>query len=355
MPPGRSASFLWQDAERLACIPPVSGGTSIKHYATKRPNDHATITQRTNPMQHYLIQRLLLAIPVVLGVTMIVFAILFLTPGDPVRAMVGERAAEERVEEIRVQLGLHRPWPEQYLRWLGRVAQGDLGSSMAAKRPVAQLIGEQLPFTLRLTLTAFTLGALLGVILGMVAAVQQNRWLDYLISYSSLFFFSIPNFWLGLMLMLVFGLWLRWTPLAGFRESGALILPVLTMALPLIGSVARLVRTEMLDVLRAEYIKTAQAKGLHPIWIFYRHALRNAMIPVAVLLFLSLPWLLGGSVVIETIFAWPGMGRLMYQALTQKDFPVVQGVLLIIALCTVIANLLGDIATVLLDPRIEQA
>jgi len=306
-------------------------------------------------MQHYLIQRLLLSVPVVLGVTMIVFAILFLTPGDPVRTMAGPRAAEERLQEIRVQLGLDRPWPEQYVRWLGRALQGDLGVSIASKRPVAQLIGEQLPFTLRLTLTAFTIGTLLGIALGVLAAVKQNSWLDYLITYTSLFWFSMPGFWLGLMFILIFGLWLRWTPISGHQASGALILPALTMALPQMGSLARLVRTEILEVLREPYIKTAHAKGLHPAWVLYRHALRNALIPVAVLLFLSIPWLLGGAVIVETIFAWPGMGRLMYQALTQKDFPVVQGLLLIIALSTVIANLLGDVTTALLDPRIEQA
>jgi len=286
---------------------------------------------------------------------MIVFAILLLTPGDPIRTMAGERASEERVQEIRAQLGLDRPWLEQYLRWLGRVVQGDLGISIAAKRPVVQLIREQLPFTLRLTLTALSIGTVLGVILGVLAAVNHNSWIDYLISFTSLFWFSMPGFWLGLMLMLVFGLWLRWTPISGTRGAAALVLPALTLALPQMGSLARLVRTEMLEVLREEYIKTAHAKGVHPIWVFYRHALRNALIPVAVLLFLSIPWLLGGAVVVESIFAWPGMGRLMYQALTQKDFPVVQGLLLIIALSTVLANLLGDIATTLLDPRIEQA
>jgi len=306
-------------------------------------------------MQHYLLQRLLLAIPVVLGVTMIVFVILFLTPGDPIRTMAGERASEERVQEIRAQLGLDRPWPEQYVRWVGRVVQGDLGSSIAAKRPVAHLIREQLPFTARLTLTALSIGTLLGVLLGVLAAVKQNTWLDHLITLTALFWFSMPGFWLGLMLMLIFGLWLRWTPISGARGATALILPALTLALPQMGSLARLVRTEMLEVLREDYIKTAHAKGVRPRWVLYRHALRNALIPVAVLLFLSIPWLLGGAVVVESIFAWPGMGRLMYQALTQKDFPVVQGLLLIIALSTVIANLLGDIVTTLLDPRIEQA
>jgi peptide/nickel transport system permease protein len=285
-------------------------------------------------VQSYLTQRLLLSIPVVLGVTMLVFAILFLTPGDPVRIMAGPRASEERVQEIRTRLGLDRPWP-------------------AANRPVANLIREQLPFTLRLTLTAFTIGTVLGIILGVVSAMKPYSWLDQVITYTSLFWFSMPGFWLGLMFMLIFGIWLRWTPISGYQASGALILPVVTMVLPQMGALSRLVRGEMLEALSEEYIKTAHAKGLHPVWVYFRHGLRNALIPVAVLLFLSVPWLLGGTVIIETIFAWPGVGRLMYQALTQKDFPVVQGLLLIIATSTIIANLLGDIVTALLDPRIR--
>jgi ABC-type dipeptide/oligopeptide/nickel transport system permease component len=304
-------------------------------------------------MQTYLTQRLLLSLPVIVGVTLIVFAILHLTPGDPVRIMAGMRASEERVAEIRIQLGLDRPILQQYVSWLWRIMQGDMGVSIAAKRPVADLIGERLPFTLRLTITAFTIGTLLGMILGVLAAVKQSSLLDHLITYSSLFWLSMPSFWLGLMFVLVFSLWLRWTPISGHQASGALILPVLTLALPQMGVVARLMRTEMLEVLHEEYIKTARAKGLHPIRVLSRHALRNALIPVTVLVFLSLPWLLGGAVVIETIFAWPGVGRLMYQALTEKDFPVVQGLLLIIAITTVVANLLGDVATALLDPRIR--
>ena len=306
-------------------------------------------------MQQYIIQRLMLSIPVLLGVTGIVFAILHLMPGDPVRIMAGARASEERVQEIRLQLGLEQPVPLQYVRWLGKVVQGDLGTSIASKRSVAQLIGERLPFTLRLTLTSLLVSLVLGISLGVWAAIQHQRWPDYLISYSSLFWFSIPGFWLGLMLILVFGLWLRWTPISGQQGVYALVLPVLSLALPQMGSLARLVRTEMLEVMGEDFLRTAHAKGLHPQIIYYRHALRNALIPVTVLLFLGLPWLFGGSVVIETIFAWPGLGRMMYQALLQKDFPVVQGLLLIFALITVLANLMSDMATTLLDPRIAQA
>ena len=305
-------------------------------------------------MQQYLTQRLLLSIPVIIGVTLIVFAILHLTPGEPVRIMAGPRVPEERVQEIRAQLGLDRPIYQQYTRWLWRVVQGDLGISIASKQPVSQMIGERLPLTLRLSLMALVLSVTVGIPLGVFAAVNHQRWLDHLITFCSLFFFSIPGFWLGLMLILCFSLWLRWTPISGYQGLATLILPTLTLALPQSGAMARLIRTEMLEVLQAEYMKTAHAKGLQPRLVLYRHALRNALIPVAVMIFLSLPWLIGGSVVIETIFAWPGMGRLMVQALNQKDFPVIQGALLVIALTTVCANLLGDIATALLDPRIQQ-
>ncbi len=306
-------------------------------------------------MQTYLTQRLLLSLPVIIGVTLIVFAILHLTPGDPVRIMIGVRAPEEQVTEIRTQLGLDRPIAQQYARWLWHVVQGDLGTSIASKRPVAQMIGERLPFTLRLALISLVVSVVLGIPLGVLAAVKHHQRLDYLITFSSLFWFSIPGFWLGLMLILIFGLWLRWTPISGHQGAAALVLPVMALALPQMGILARLMRTEMLEVLQDEYIKTAHAKGLHPLAVNYRHALRNALIPVVVLLFLSLPWLIGGAVVIETIFAWPGMGRLMVQALTQKDFPVVQGLLLVIALTTVLANLLGDIVTEQLDPRTNAA
>lgn len=304
-------------------------------------------------MQSYITQRLLLAIPVILGVTVIVFAILHLTPGDPVRIMAGVRASEERVQAMRVELGLDRPVAQQYLSWLWRAVQGDLGSSIAGKRPVAQIIGERLLITLRLAVAALVISILVGIPLGVVAALKQQRGWDHLISFTSLLWFSIPGFWLGLMLMLIFSFWLRWLPISGHQGLSTLILPVLTLALPEIGVLARLMRTEMLEVLHASYIKTARAKGIHPHWVTYRHALRNALVPVAVLIFLSLPWLIGGAVVVETIFAWPGLGRLMVQALSQKDFPVVQGLLLVIALTTVLANLLGDIVTALLDPRIK--
>jgi len=306
-------------------------------------------------MQTYLARRLLLSIPVVIGVTLIVFAILHLTPGDPVRIMAGARVSEVRVAEIRAQLGLDRPIPHQYARWLWQAVQGNLGTSIAGKRPVAQLIGEHLPFTLRLALASLAVSLGLGIPLGVLAAVKHHQGLDYLITFSSLFWFSMPGFWLGLMLILVFGLWLRWTPISGHQGWAALLLPTLTLALPQMGMLARLMRTEMVEVLQAEYIKTAQAKGLHPLWVTYGHALRNALLPVTALIFLSLPWLIGGAVVVETIFAWPGMGRLMVQALNQKDFPVVQGLLLVIALVTILANLLGDIVTALLDPRTQQA
>ncbi|MCB0183997.1 MAG: ABC transporter permease, partial [Caldilineaceae bacterium] len=262
-------------------------------------------------MQQYLTQRLLLSIPVIIGVTVIVFAILHLTPGDPVRIMAGPRASEERIQEIRAQLGLDRPIYQQYTRWLWRVAQGDLGISIASKQPVSQMIGERLPLTLRLSLMALVLSVTVGIPLGVFAAVNHQRWLDHLITFCSLFFFSIPAFWLGLMLILCFSLWLRWTPISGYQGLAALILPTLTLALPQSGAMARFVRTEMLDVLQAEYMKTAHAKGLQPRLVLYRHALRNALIPLVTIVTFELPAMFGGAILTETVFAWPGIGRLM--------------------------------------------
>ncbi|MCA9996034.1 MAG: ABC transporter permease [Anaerolineales bacterium] len=302
-------------------------------------------------MYQYLAQRFLLAIPVVLCVTAVVFAILQLVPGDPVRIMAGNRASEERLDEIREQLGLDQPIATQYGRWLGQVLQGDMGVSIALKRPVAEVIVERFPFTLRLTFTALVVSLLLGIPLGVLAATKHNQWLDHLISYVSLFWFSMPGFWLGMMLIVIFGIRLRWTPISGHEGALALVLPTLTLSLPQMGALARLTRSAMLEVLGENYILVARAKGLPLRIVYFRHALRNALVPITTLLFLSLPLIFGGAVIIETIFGWPGIGRLMYDALLKKDFPIVQGLLLIFALSTVVANILGDVVAARLDPR----
>lgn len=300
-----------------------------------------------------MLTRLAAAIPVVLGATVVVFSIMHLTPGDPVKLIVGPRASSERIEEMRKQLGLDQPIHIQYVRWLSGALRGDFGMSISAKRAASRLIFERLPYTLELTATALAISVLLGIPIGVASAVRQYTAVDHVSMAAALFWLSMPQFWLGLMLMLLFGLWLGWVPISGSSGIKSLIMPALTLGLPEIGLLARLMRSEMLEVLREDYIMTARAKGLREFLVTYKHALRNAVISVMVYLFLQIPWLVGGAVVVETVFAWPGMGRLMYKAILTKDFPIVQGVIFIIAILTILCNLLGDIVTGFLDPRIR--
>lgn len=304
-------------------------------------------------MKRYIGIRLLSAIPVIIGATLIVFSILHLTPGDPASLMLGDRITPEKRAELREELGLNDPIYVQYFRWITGVIQGDFGTSVTAKRNAAGMIFERISATLILTITALAISVLLGIPIGVVSAVKQYSLVDHASMAAALFWLSMPGFWLGLMLMLIFGLYLGWLPISGFNSLSSIILPALTLGLPQIGSLARLTRSEMLEVLREDYVTTARAKGLTEFLVMYKHALRNAVISVVVLLFLGLPWLIGGSVVIETIFAWPGMGALMFKSIVTKDFPVVQGIILIIAMLTIFSNLLGDIISGFLDPRIR--
>lgn len=304
-------------------------------------------------MIKYILKRLIFSIPIILGVTLIAFMILYLTPGDPVINLLGNRATPEEQAALRKELGLDQPVLVQYGRWLVNVIQGDFGKSILSKQPVMAEIKNRLPYTLQLTLTAFLSSILIGIPIGLLAGVKQNTAIDHISMGIAMFFYSIPDFWLGLMLTLIFSLTLQWLPVSGAYEPKSLILPALTLGLPKIGSIARLMRAEMLEVMREEYTLTARAKGLSEWIIIFKHVLRNAVIPVMVMLFLALPWLISGAVVIETIFAWPGMGQLMYQAILRKDFPVIQALLLIIAFLTVLFNLLGDVFAGLLDPRIR--
>ena len=304
-------------------------------------------------MRRYVLIRLATAIPVILGATVVVFSIMHLTPGDPVKLILGDRISPERIEELRRQLGLDRPIYVQYVLWLAGALRGDFGISITAKRSASALIFERLPYTLELTVTAMVISILLGIPIGVVSAVRRYTVIDHTSMAMALFWLSMPGFWLGLMFMLLFGLWLGWVPISGYQGVKSLIMPALTLGLPQVGLLARLMRSEMLEVLREDYIMTARAKGLTEFLVMYKHALRNAVISVMVYLFLGVPWLISGAVVVETVFAWPGMGRLMYRAILTKDFPIVQGVIFIIAILTILCNLLGDVVTGLLDPRIR--
>jgi len=307
-------------------------------------------------MKAYILKRLGLSVIVVLAATVIVFSILYLTPGDPIRLLVpAQRITPEKIEELRHELGLDKPFPVQYVNWVFNVAQGEMGTSLATKRSVSDMLLARLPYTLMLTVTALLISIVIGIPLGVISAANQYKAIDHASMGIALFWLSMPGFWLGLMLMLVFGLFLGWVPISGYSGFKSLILPAITLGLPQVGLLARLMRSELLEVLRDEYIKTARAKGLKEFIVMYKHALRNALIPIVVYLFLGIPWLISGAIVIETVFSWPGMGRLLFRSILLKDFPVVQAVILIIAILTVLFNLLGDILTGFLDPRIRFA
>lgn len=301
----------------------------------------------------YIAKKIAIGIPVILGVTIILFITMRVVPADPITLLAGERVTQERIEELKIKWGLDQPLHIQYLIWLSHIIRGDMGISIVTKQPVYNLIVERLPYTLQLTLTSLILAYIIGIPVGVYAALKRGGLGDYAAIGFSTFFYSIPNYWLGLMLMIIFGLYMKILPISGAGSLQHLILPVLSLSLPSIATIVRLIRAEMLEVLMEDYVRTAFAKGLPSSRVYLRHALRNALIPVTVLFFLNIPWLIGGAVVIETVFAWPGMGRLLYNAIIQLDYPVIQGVIFIIAVLTVISNTLGDIILAIMDPRIR--
>lgn len=306
-------------------------------------------------MTQYLVQRLILAVPVLLGVSISVFLMMHLIPGDPALAMLRGQptVTPEDIDRVRTQLGLNDPIPVQYLKYISRVLQGDLGESVKAKRPVLDMITEQAWPTLQLALAAMVVAVALGVTLGTISALKQNTWVDTLSMLLALFGVSMPGFWLGLMLIYVFSVRLGWLPITGQGGFDRLILPAVALGLDFSAVTARLVRSSLLEVMRQDYILTARAKGLRAKTVVTRHALRNAMIAVITIIGLQLGFLLSGAIVIETVFARQGIGRLAVTAIISKDFPLVQGIVLISALIYVAINLLVDLSYSLLDPRIR--
>lgn len=302
----------------------------------------------------YAVKKLIIGIPVIFGVTIILFYIMYALPGDPIRLLLaGERVTPERIEELRRAWGLDQPVYIQYFYWLSHVVRGDLGVSIVTKEPVSYLIVQRLPYTLSLMLISTLLSYAIGVTAGVVAALRRGGFLDGLLSITGIALYSIPGFWFGLMLMLAFGYYLRVLPISGYEGVHSLILPALSLALPSSASAMRLMRAEMIEVLNEDYVRTAWAKGLPGRRVLMVHALRNAILPVVVMFFLDIPWLVGGAVVIETLFALPGMGRLLYVSIIRQDYAVVQGIVLIITVLTVVFNTVGDLAVAVLDPRIR--
>jgi peptide/nickel transport system permease protein len=302
----------------------------------------------------YIVRRLTQTIVVLWGVSFIAFAVIFLA-GDPANAMVGEDWTREQIADFRHEMGFDQPWYVQYWRYLSRAVRGDLGVSLRQRQPNLQLILERMPATLELAVAAMFLSIVVALPAGVVSATRRNTWLDNIASLGAILGQSMPAFWLGIMLILFFGVGLRWTPVAGRGSLEHLVLPAITLSAYPIARNARMMRSSVLEVLGQAYVTTARAKGLHEIVVLTRHAVRNALIPVVTLIGLEFGALLGGAVITETIFAWPGVGRLTVQAIYGRDIPLVQAAVVVLAAVFVVVNLIVDLLYVVLDPRIRLA
>jgi peptide/nickel transport system permease protein len=316
-------------------------------------------------VQAYIARRLLQAVPVLLLLTFLVFSLQLMLPGDPVTELIGTSGGQaltpQQIAIYRKELRLDQPIPVQYAHWLSRVAQGDLGKSIKSQRPITTELRARIPVTLQLGLAALFLAIAVSFPLGVLAAVYSNTLLDRIITVVSIAGVSIPNFFLGILLIILFAVKLRWLPASGFTEITSdpakairlLILPAFVLSAGGIGGLTRFIRSSLLEVLRTDYVRTARAKGLPGRRVVWIHALKNGMLPVATIVGLQIGFLLAGAVIVEQIFAIPGIGRFVIAGLSDKDFPVVQGCVLLIGTCVLLASLLTDLAYAVLDPRIR--
>ncbi|PLR83623.1 peptide ABC transporter permease [Bacillus canaveralius] len=332
-------------------------------------------------MLAYSVRRIFLLVPVLLGLTLIVFFIIRAIPGDPAQVILGQLATKEAVADLTKQLGLDQPWYTQYFQYLARLLTGDLGESLRTNAPISEEIWPYLAATIELSLCAMLIAVVIGVNAGIISAWFQNSWFDYAAMVMALIGVSVPIFWLGLMEQWVFGLNLEWLPTSG-RENVRdpvssitelylidtvlqgridqfwevvkhLVLPSVALATIPMAIIARITRSTMLEVMRSDFIRTARAKGLRMFWVVYRHSLKNAIIPVLTIIGLQTGLLLGGAILTETIFSWPGIGRYIFEAINFRDYPVVQSGILIIALIFVTINLIVDLLYAAIDPRIK--
>lgn len=303
----------------------------------------------------YALQRLVFTIPVLFGVSVLTFLMLHLIPGDPVAAMfVGQGgASEEQLEAIRDNLGLNDSLPVQYVNYMRNLVQGDLGTSIRTKQPVADMIGNNLPSTIKLTFASMAIAIVLGVTLGVIAAIKRGSIIDSIVMFIGLAGVSMPSFWLGLLLISLFSIRLNWLPIIGGNDWKGLILPATALGFAAAATIARMVRSSLLEVLSEQYIVTARAKGLKEGGVIIRHAMRNATIPVLTVVGLQFGSLLAGAVIIEQVFARQGIGRMLVTALQSRDFPVAQGGVLFVATVYVLMNLLVDLLYGVVDPRIR--
>ena len=311
-------------------------------------------------MIQYLIRRLVMAIVLVIGAATLVFILLHAVPGDPVRIFLGDFATETQMQAVRHQMGLDEPLPEQYLAWLLGVAHGDLGRSLAQNTPVAGLLLDRLPRTLELTLVAIGLALLIGIPLGIGSALNRGRTPDVLLTLGALGSLSVPVYVSGTVLVLIFAVGLHWLPASGYvefqqnpvRHLSLLVGPCVTLASHLAASLARMTRSSVLEVIGQDYVRTARGKGLAETAVMIRHVLRNSLVPVTTTIGVQAGNLLGGAVIVETIFAWPGLSSLMFRGIQTHDYPVVQGCVLLISALFILFALVMDIANAAIDPRL---
>jgi len=301
----------------------------------------------------FLIRRLLLTIPVLLGVATLVFSLIHLVPGDPVQAMLGESASPQDIAELRGRLGLDRPLLVQYAGFLKGAVRGDLGSSLRTNQTVTAAIAERLPATFELAFAAMLVAVVIALPLGILAAVRAGTRVDHAATTLALVGISVPNFWLGPLLAILFSILLGWLPVSGRGTPAHLVLPAITLGAPLAAVLARMTRASVIEELRELYVLAARARGVSFIRAVLRHAFRNSLIPIVTVLGLQFGAVLTGAVITETIFAWPGVGRLLIQSISFRDYPLVQGCILLIAVTYVGMNLLTDLAYGFLDPRIR--
>lgn len=304
-------------------------------------------------MWAYIVKRLLLSIPVIFGVAFMVFAMVRIVPGDPARIIAGEAATQEIVEGIRKDMGLDRPLLKQFATFMGNVLRGDFGRSVRSKAPVAGEIAARLPNTIRLATAGLFVAVVVGVSAGIISAIRPYSWMDTVVMLIALAGLSMPVFWSGLMLILIFAVWLGWLPAVGTGGMAHLVLPAVTLGMSTAAIIARMSRSSMLEVLRSDYIRTARAKGLGEAAVVNRHAFRNALIPVITVVGLQMGTLLSGAVLTETVFAWPGIGRLLVEGILARDYPIVQASVLVVAMAFVMVNLMVDVLYAVVDPRIH--
>lgn len=304
-------------------------------------------------MLTYVGRRLLAAIPTLWGVATAAFIMARLLPGDPARVIAGVLASQDQVDHLRRELGLDQPLPVQYLEYLGRLARLDLGTSAHFGDPVAAEIASRLPYTAELALVALAFAVALGVLGGIAAALRRGTVVDLAVSTLSVLGISMPAYWLGLMLILVFAIQLRLLPAAGADGPGSVVLPAVTLGLLTVGLIARMTRSSMLEVLSQDYVRTARAKGVPVSSVVLAHALRNALVPVLTAIGLQLGALMGGAVLTESVFGWPGVGRLLLDSIFSRDYPMVQGLVLLFAVTYIVVNLLVDLLYAVVDPRVR--